>query len=216
MKKITLSITMLLCTIGGSLIAQNGVIFEYKVSSSQGNSGTIKTYYSNSGSRVEIQTNNSNTTGIVKNSSPTMINLLDDKNKTYISTELQQTADISNNSTSNVSVAVNKEKFGNYNCSHAIISKNGESRVYWTTTEIQDYEQYSKPNGINKTIGISTDYELLKANGAAGFIVKMLSTDAKGVPQTMELVKTEKKELNANLFAIPSDYKATAITSPTK
>ena len=222
MKKIILVTTSVIIFCCSNLTGQNGTTFEYKISSNKGASGSIKTYFSSPGSRVEMQMNmpqagaagGTTLTTIVKNSTPAMVNILDDKNKTYISTEIPKKA-ITGEDNRTVKV-IGKEKVGNYNCIHVIVTEGTKSREYWTTTEIADYENYTKANANTKFIGSNNDQDILAKNNAAGFVVKMISKDANGVEQTIELVKTEKKDLSTGLFEVPADYKASAITAPAK
>ena len=195
--------------------AQNGAVFEFKITSTQGATGSVTANYSSLGSRVEMQINipqmpgaGFTRTSIIKSAKPSTVYMLDKKNKTYSITETpaQKTANADNCTVK----IVGKEKVGNYNCTHAIVTKGKEVTDFWTTTEIADFENYIKSNTGNKYMGSSDDYAALSKNGAAGFIVKTISRESREGEFTMELVKFEKKELNATLFEIPSDYKVSA------
>lgn len=219
MKKLIFSSALLL-SFGMMSFGQNGMVFEYKISSNKGPSGNMKTYYASAGTRVEMKMNTPRMgefshTSIVKSAAPTMVYILNEQNKTYIGTELPQgTADANGEENRSIKIT-GKEKIDNYNCTHVLITEGTETREYWTTTEIADYEKYSKPTAGNKFMGSSNDRNLLAKNGAAGFIVKMINKNSNsGNETTMELEKLEKKDLDANLFEVPADYKASAITAP--
>lgn len=217
MKKTILALVFF-TTILTNVFAQNGVTFEYKISSTKGATGSVIANVSSLGSRVEVkikipQMPSAGITrvSIVKSSKPTTVYLLDDNNKTYTTTETQpsKTANAENCTVK----IIGKEKVGNYNCIHSVVTKGTESTDFWTTTEIADFEKYNKSNVGNKYMGSGDDYAALSKNGAAGFVVKTVTKEGRGGDFTMELVKFEKKELSAKLFEIPADYKASS--SPT-
>lgn len=222
MKNLFFSTALLLTFSGSGLVAQNGTLLEYTLSTSKGASGNIKTYYAPQGTRVEMQMSNPqvpvagfNHTSITKTVEPTMVYILDERNRTYIGTGIQQGSAIKNSENNRTVKIIGKEKVGIYNCTHAIVTEGDNSREYWTTTDITDYEKYSKANTSNKYMGSDNDYAILSKNNAAGLVVKTLSRDSRsGDITTMELSKLEKKELNAALFEIPADYRASAITAP--
>ncbi|MGZ4060910.1 MAG: DUF4412 domain-containing protein, partial [Bacteroidia bacterium] len=145
---------------------------------------------------------------IVKSDKPATVYSLDDKNKTYNVTEAKnETNPATSNSADYTVKIVGKEKVGNYNCTHAIVTKGTQANEYWTTTEIPEYEKYVKARSGNKFTGSSGEYDALVKNGAGGFMVKTLTKDQRGGTFTMELVKLEKKDLAASMFEIPADYK---------
>ncbi len=212
MKKMIFAIVFF-TTIVSNMFSQNGVMFEYKITSTKGITGNVVANVSPIGSRVEIQIKipqmpsaGISSTSIVKSSKPTTVYILNDKNKTYSTTETQATK-TSNNENRTVKI-IGKEKIGKYNCTHAIVTKGNESSDFWTTTEITDFEKYNKSNVGNKYMGSGDDYAALAKSGAAGFIVKTITKENRGGDITMELVKLEKIELSAKLFEIPADYKA--------
>src|ERR1035437_4349917 len=219
MKK-TISTVVLFTTILSSVVAQNGAMFEYKITSSKGATGSMKSYHSSAGSRMEMQMNvpqmpggGLSMTTIIKSDKPTTVYTLDEKTKTYTTTETKTAASTATANSDDYTVKiVGKEKIGNYNCTHAIVTKDNKSNEFWTTTEIVDFEKYSKNSGNHKFGGTSGEYAALVKNGAGGFMVKTLTKDAKGGDFTMELVKLEKKEQDASLFVIPADYKASSST----
>lgn len=217
MKKIILLIVLFTALLS-NVFAQNGVQFEYKITSTKGVTGNVIANVSSLGSRVEVQikipqmpSGGITHVNLVKSSKPTTVYMLDEKNKTYTTTETQATK--TSNSDNRIVKIIGKEKIGNYNCIHAVVTKGNESTDFWTTTEIGDFEKYNKSNVGNKYMGSSDDYEALAKNGAAGFLVKIITREGRGGDFTMELVKLEKKELSPKLFEIPSDYKASSSAS---
>ena len=219
MNKIFLSFALFLATIAAA--AQNGAIIEFKITSTQGASGNVKGYYSAGNSRVEMQMNipqmpaaGFSRTSIVKSDKPLTVYALNEKNKTYTTTEVKQDPTTSTNTNESSVKIVGKEKVGIYNCIHAIVAATRttgtQSNEFWTTTEITDYEKFAKNAGENKFMGTGSEYAALVKAGAAGFIVKSLTKDPRGGEFTMELVKIEKKEIAASTFQIPTDYKLSA------
>ena len=219
MKKLFLSIISITLTFA-SIVAQSGATFEFKISSSKGATGSIKTFYSSGNSRMEMQmtipqmpNGGFSRTSITKSAKPSTVYALDDKSKTYSTSETPASA--SNATCDNCIVKVlGKEKVGNYNCTHATVTKGTEANEYWTTTEIPEFEMYSKANSGNKYMGTNGEYDALKKNGAAGFIVKSITKDARGGDFTLELVKMEKKDIPMSMFEIPADYKQSTSTAP--
>ena len=213
MKKIILS-SILFIAFAAISIAQNGAMFEFKITSTQGATGSIKVYYSSPGCRTEMQINVPQfpnggfaKTSITKSDKPTTSYSIDDKSKTYTIIETKPATPTTTGNADDYTVKiVGKEKVGNYNCTHAIVTKGTQSNEFWTTTEITEFEKYSKTRGNNKFMGTGGEYNALVKNGAGGFMVKTLTNDPRGGIFTMELVKFEKKDLVASLFEVPADY----------
>jgi len=166
--------------------AQTGAQANYKITSAGTNAtGTMKMYFSAQNSRVEFNLlipqmpgGGISKTSIVKSDKPTTVYALDDKNKTYSTAEVQP-----NNNTSgdNITVKViGKEKIGNYNCTHAQVTKGTETSDYWTTTEIADYSSYKKTNANPKFMGGAAEQAALVKNNADGFLVKAVTKDPRG------------------------------------
>ncbi|MGQ0827322.1 MAG: DUF4412 domain-containing protein [Bacteroidota bacterium] len=223
MKKLIFSTALLVSLLSVNLFAQkNGTFFEYKLSTTKGATGSIKTYYAAQGSRTEMQLSNPqlpmagiNFTSITKSAEPNMVFILNERDNTYIATGIQQNNVIRNGGDSRIVKIVGKEKAGTYNCTHAIVTEGNDSREYWMTTEIPDYETYNKINADNKYMGYGNDQAILLKNGVAGFTVKMISKDShNGDVTTMEMITIQTKNLDTNLFEIPANYKASAITAP--
>jgi hypothetical protein len=199
-----------------SISAQNGASLEFKLTSSKGMTGTMKIFYSSPGSRMEMNMvvpqmpgGGFSKTTLVKSDKPGTVYTLDDKNKTYTSTEVVTSGAAA---TDNITVKViGKEKVASYNCTHVMVTKGTEASEYWTTKEIADLEKYSKYNRSNRFTGSDAEQAALAKNGADGFIIKSITKDQRGGDMTMELVKLEKKDLPATLFEIPADYKGGAL-----
>jgi hypothetical protein len=208
MRKLILSAMLLAAA---AVSAQNGAMMEFKLSSSMGADGTIKSYYSGGNSRVEMALNvpqmpaaGFNRTSIVKSAEPTKSYQLDDQNKTYRVTEVKPA---SKESADEYTVKViGKDKVAGYGCIHVQVTKGAEVTDFWTTKEIADYDKYAAKSD-NKYMGSGSMYEALKKQNAEGFVVKSFMKDSRGGDFTMELVKIEKKDLAASLFTIPDNYK---------
>jgi hypothetical protein len=221
MKKLILS-SILFLAVSFAISAQNSSMFEYKIISSAGATGSMKMFYSTPGSRMEMTMKMSdpkmssfalNRTTITKKDKPLTVYTLDDKTKTYSVSETKASTTPSTDKPEDYTVKiVGKEKIGIYNCIHSIVTKGARTNEFWTSTEISEYEKYNKAKGETKYMGSSAEYEALVKKGAAGFIVKTLTTDTKGGTFTMELVTFDKKDLATSLFEIPAGYKETATT----
>ena len=213
MKKIITSIVTTLAIASG--IAQNGAVFEYKLSSKGESAGTNKVYVSDKGSRIETSmpmTNGSSGlsfVNIVKKEKPSIMYKLNEKNKTYSKQNISSDPNNNKQCDNCVVTIMGKEKVGNYNCTHASIAKGPEVIEYWTTTEIADFDKYSKDFSGSKYMGSGSDYGALVKKGAGGFVVKTYTKNGPTGDITMELVKFEKKDVAATLFDIPADYKET-------
>jgi len=201
-------------------IAQNGAQLEYTISSASGASGSIKAMFAAGNSRVEMQMiipqmpgGGFTRTSILKSNKPSTSYTLDDKTKTYTTSEISKT---NNNASCDNCVLkiIGKEKIRNYNCTHATVTKGAETNEFWTTKDIAEFETYVNSNSGNKYMGTNGDYDALKKNGAEGLVVKSITKDTRGGVFTMELTKFEKKELAASFFEIPSDYKPSNSASP--
>jgi hypothetical protein len=210
MKRISVLAGVLALTISG-VVAQNGVVMDFIANSNNGAKSMIETYYGKDGMRTEMHISVPEMaiggfarTMIIKNSKPDTKYMLDDKNKTYSVLANREIAVATQDAT--VKIA-GKEKVGNYNCTHVIITKGNKILEYWVTTEIEGYESFTKSNAGNKYTASSADYSLMKSNGAPGFVVKSIVPEGKKGKMTMEFVKMEKKDLAADLFQVPQDYR---------
>ena len=203
------------------IVAQNGAAIEYKITASKGVTGTNKIYFSDKGTRIEMQMiipqmpgGGYNHVSIIKKEKPTTIYNLNDKSKTYTTTERPSNSDKSESCENCVVKIIGKEKVGNYNCIHATITKGAEVNDYWTSTEVPEYEKYSKENSGGKYMASGSEYAALAKGGAGGFIVKTIAKGGREGDVTLELVKFEKKENPSSLFEIPTDYKPATFSSP--
>ena len=219
MKKIKVLLLFTVAYLGSAVFAQSGAMFEYKTTSVKGN-GSIKSYYSSSGSRTEIQISIPQMPGggftntmITKSDAPGTMYTLNDKNKTYTTTHITENEKTAACEKCVVDI-IGKEKVGNYNCIHATVTNGSQINEYWTTTEIVEFEKYTKTNSGNKYMNTSGDYGALIKKGAAGFVVKSIVKEKNGETMTLELVKFEKKDFPASYFNLPEDYKAASSGTP--
>jgi Domain of unknown function (DUF4412) len=222
MKKIILS-SLVFISLLYTATAQTGAVVEYKISTTQGATGSIKLFHSAAyGSRMEMQMSipkipNAafSQVSITKKEKPTTTYMLDAKSKTYTTIETKPTTATTPTPVSTETYTVKiigKEKMGLYNCTHSLVTKGTEISEYWTTTDIVEYEKY-RTNENSKYMASSGEYDALVKKGAGGFIVKMIKKNTRTGDYTMELVKFEKKESPAVLFQIPADYKVAANTT---
>ena len=174
MKKLILSSILFLVASVAS-IAQSSGMFEYKISSSAGMSGSMKKYFSSPGSRMEMSMKSNDPraagfamdrTTITKKDKPKTVYTLDTKSKTYSVAEIKPSATTSQDKPEDYTVKIiGKEKVGNYNCIHSTVTKGERSSDFWTTTEIPEYEKYAKAREGNKYMGSSAEYEALEKKG---------------------------------------------------
>jgi hypothetical protein len=144
------------------------------------------------------------TISIIQADKPNTVISLDERTKTYSETEVkEQAAPTDNNCTVKI---IGKEKAGNYNCTHVMVTENGHQTEYWMTTEISDFSKYGSSRKTNKYMGSGNAYAAMTKSGVTGFPVKTLSKDPKAGEIVIELVKLEKQDVPSSQFNIPSGY----------
>ena len=208
MKYIIAFICVLVIT---NVTAQNGTYLEFKMNSTKGMTGTMKTYCSASAMRSEMQMNipqlpteGIKIISIVKNDQPNTVITLDEKTKTYF--EIAGKSSAPNNTANCVVTVIGKEKIGNYNCTHASVAENNKITEFWITTEIPDYGKYTAFHKGNKYMGNENIYTALTNKGLAGFPVKTLTKDERNGNISIELTKLEKQQMDEVKFTVPADY----------
>jgi hypothetical protein len=203
----------LLCSSG--LFAQNGVFFKYKLSSSEGASGSVAIYYADGNSRSETAMSipqmpggGFSRTTLIQKDKPTTMITLDDKAKTWSEREIKERTD--NPGADSITVKIlGNEKMGGYNCIHSQVMQNKRVSEYWTTKEIPGFEKYEGVHKGSRYMGRANTEAALKKAGAEGFLVKTFSKDQRGVETSLELEKFEKQDVPADKFTVPSAYTKT-------
>ncbi len=193
-------------------LAQNGVIFQYKINSSEGGTGTVKGYYADGSFRSEVaitmpQMPNGgiNMVSFVQKDKPTTSIQLNDKNKTYTEREIKERPDTSKGAEATVKILGN-EKIGKYNCIHSQVTQNNHVSEFWMTREIPEYEKYSSVHRGSRYMGRGNTMAALKNANADGFLVKTFSKDMRGVETSVELESFESGTVSADKFVIPDGY----------
>jgi hypothetical protein len=195
--------------------SQNGVLFEYNISSSTGATGNVKGYFSNAGFRSEftmnipqMPTGGFTHTSLHLKEKPELIITLDDKAKTYSEKEIKDRPQDSNTDSITVKI-IGQEKMGHYTCTHSQVNDHGRASEFWTTRDIPEYEKYEAAHKGSRYMGRGNTEAALKKAGADGFLVKTFSKDGRMGETSLELTKFEKKDIPATLFIVPADYTKT-------
>ncbi len=209
MKNIILGIAVCFTT---SVNSQNGANIEFKITSSKGQTGSMKINFSEFGSMSEFNMVIPQMPGggiVMKNltqkSNPDVTYTINDKSKSY--SENKKT-EASKEDTKTYEVKkIGEEKVNGYNCVHAMVTSGVESEEIWNTKDIKEFDKYSETFKNNKRMGSQKRDDALKAAGCDGFPVKTVhkGNEREG-DMTMELVKMEKKTFSKSDFDIPADY----------
>jgi len=216
MKRFLLRQSLLLMSTCVMASAQTGVYFHYKLSSSEGATGTVSIYFSDGNSRSETSMNipqmsngGFSRTSIVQKAIPDTMITLDDKAKTWSKREIRKKTD-NNPDADNITVKIiGTEKLGGYTCIHSQVTQNNKVSEFWTTKDIPDYEKYAAAHQGSRYMGRGNTDAALKKAGADGFLVKTFSKDQRGVETSLELEKFEKQDVPKDKFTIPAGYTKT-------
>ncbi len=196
--------------------AKEGYYLEFKMSGGM-MSGTSKTWSADGNTRSEMSMKMAamkdplETGTLMLASTPNIVYTLNDQNKTY--SEMQGgKADKTYDDEIEVTV-IGKERVNNYNCVHVKVRfKKGQHETeMWLSKEIAGYANYTSIK--NNYLGGSKFFDQLKAKGADGFVVRLLTAGGRGGEKMqMDLVKAEKREIEASRFSL-SGYNKTAGTA---
>lgn len=190
--------------------AQNGASFTYSIKATDGTTGSISGFYSGENSRSELHVTHPRFGGfdevkLILKDRPHVVVLLDDKNKTYIRRKMKETPDTTSLTEYTVKI-LGKEKVGKYNCTHSMVSVDGETTEYWTTRDIPDFERCSRVYRLGDKRGKENQSEVLKKAGINGFVVKAYSKMVDGNESNLLLESFESGPVNADKFKIPDGY----------
>lgn len=188
--------------------AQQGMYLEFNITGS-GATGTVKTYSLDGNSRTETEMELAAMQGkkmtivtVTKQDSPNVVYTLNESNKTYSATNSNNFAGAKPKTVDDYEITVlGNEKVNNYNCTHVkVLNKSTNKQTeMWTSTEVINYASLKTIR--NKYIDGSDLFKALEAKGAAGFPVRVTSTDHDR-PFQMDLVKAEKREIDNSLFSL--------------
>lgn len=225
MKKLFLTYITFLVVLP-AVYAQTGVYIEYKLSGSSDNkiglSGNNKIYAQGEHSRHEMQINIPgmptgpiNTVTLTRKDKPNTIITINPSAKTYteMSFEQYETKEQKSKEPFEITV-VGKEQVNGYNCTHIIAKYKNSQKVrneWWTSKEVPGFSGFSGVKG-NKYLDDDNLFKEMAEKGADGFPVRMKISDGEMGSFVMDLVKAEKKNIDASLFEIPAGYtKAAAL-----
>ncbi|HXC06949.1 MAG TPA: DUF4412 domain-containing protein [Bacteroidia bacterium] len=220
MKKIAAFSLLGILLMAHTAVAQTGVIFKYKISSSAGATGSLTGYYSDGNFRSEMNMEipqmpggGMSTANIIQKDKPKLMLQLNDKNKTYTEVEIKDRPDTAKGAETTVKV-IGNEKIGKYNCIHSQVTQNNKVSEYWTTRDIPEYEKYANAHRGNRFMGRGNTSAALKNANADGFLVKTFGKDMRGNETSVELESFENGPVSADKFVIPDGYTKTAGTEP--
>ena len=214
-----LLLAVMLVFAGIPLFAKEGIYLEFKITSPRMN-GTSKTYESGGNTRTEMLLNNAGGGGpigtitLMLADNPHNAYSLNDKDKTYTVTETGKNGEHPDDYDIEV---VGKETIGSYKCTHVVVTfkKFQHKSEMWLSKDVPGYASFTGVN-MPQMGGGSGFYEKLKATGADGFVVRMLTRDPKGGDgMQMDLVKAEKKNIDASLFSLDGYTKSSMPTMMT-
>jgi hypothetical protein len=195
-----------------SFSAQTGVMIQYKLSSSEGSTGSIVVYFSDGSTRSETSISSQQIPGggfnqitVTLKEHPDSLIGLDMTAKTYWKRELKGRTQSTDTASGTVKILGN-EKIGAYNCIHSQLTQNNRTSEFWTTKDIPDYEKYAASHRGSRYMGRGNPDVALKKAGADGFLVKTFSKDPRGVETSLELEKFEKQTISADKFTIPAGF----------
>ncbi|MCW3121028.1 MAG: hypothetical protein JWQ38_520 [Flavipsychrobacter sp.] len=203
MKKNLLLIALLFFTF--PVFAAEGVYLEFRITSTNIN-GTSKTYNSAGNVRSEMTMTNARSSAPMSvvtlklHNEPNTVYSLNEKDKTYTVTNTQSTTGYKEDDF-DVEI-VGKEKIGSYNCTHVniVYKKTGHKNQMWLSRDIPGYASYTSVE--DNYLGGSEFFDKLKAKGADGFVVRMLINGGRSEQIQMDLVKAEKKNIDAGMFSV--------------
>lgn len=218
MKKILFTLCLLATA---PVFAGAGFYMEFKmtmVGSRESANGSIKVYNADAGvSRSELSmkipglpVGAMNMVSLHKVAEPTKVYMINEEAKTYSVTDLAKFRNIGDPK-KNVEhkyevTVVGTEKVNGYNATHVKVKVDGlDIEELWTSKDIAGYEKYAQLNGSKYSLDNSL-WAALKANGAAGFPVRIVMLENSGKMQ-VDLVKAEKRDIASTLITIPAEYK---------
>jgi hypothetical protein len=195
-------------------LAQNGSYFEYKVSSTNGITGSTTIKYSEYGMTSSMNMSSPKMPGgsmtmstLKKNDDKETLYMINDKNKTYSKSKRNSAGGHHEDNNTYTVKKIGNETINGYKCVHAIVTSSNTTSEVWNTKDIPDYAKYEEAINSNERMGSSKRQQALKDAGCEGFPVKMINKgNEREGEMTMELVKLEKKSYSKSDFEIPAGY----------
>lgn len=221
LRKLNLTLLALLCATVPALAEFEGIL-DMKLSmtgTDAAGDGSIKVAVSKAGARNEMSLQaggmKMQMVMLFKSDTSNVVYRLNEANKTYSEVDLTRLQEMAGRTAQDEKYTVKKlgeEKILDYKTQH-VLATGKESKVeLWTAKDLLDYATFNRLQGAqgNQMGGGDQLQKALKAAGADGIPLKMITTMKDGGTITMEVVKAEKKALPASLFQIPADYKKSA------
>ena len=215
MKRIALSIFLLMTTTIVAL-AQQGAYIEYKITSPKaGVTGSIKTSAQDGNTRSEfymaspqIPSGFGRITMTLK-ANPNKSYILNEKIKSYSEMELTGATTAREDDPAEYEVTViGKEKVNGYNCTHVKLklkSATSEQEM-WLSTEVLNYKMYQSVKSKYTNNGL---FKALEAKGVTGFPVRTMATEQGGSMQ-IDLVKAQMQNFSPATFSLTGYQKEAA------
>lgn len=196
-------------------IAKEGMYVEYSLTSARF-SGSVKSFSQDGNNRTETNFSGSsmpksiNMLLLTLAQTPGTVYTLDQDKKTYTASTVKPGTEPSENDY-DVTI-VGNETVNGYRCVHAIVRNTKSQSVtnLWLSKDIPDYRAYFEVK--NKYLNSPNMFTALKAKDAEGFVIRM-SIDERGNQVEMNLVKAEKRTLDASMFSLHG-YTKTETFSP--
>lgn len=210
MRKIYLCIIAFLF-ISINLFGRDGVYLEFKITSGSMN-GTSKSYSAGGDTRSEMTMSNGGGYSIVTlmlNNAPGKVYMLNDKDKTYSEMSAGQSQGENNDRDDYDVTVVGNERVNNFNSVHVKVKNKRTQKVMdlWMSKDITNYGSYT---GVKtQYLGGDGFFQKLKQKGADGFVARMLVNGDRGEKMQMDLIKAERRDVNASLLSL-NGYTKTA------
>ncbi|MEE9904741.1 MAG: DUF4412 domain-containing protein [Chlorobium sp.] len=144
---------------------------------------------------------------------PNLVYMLNESNSTYTvidTDEMQDAAEKEGYSDLYKDAKIEnlgKETVNGYSCTHIRISQGDQVSDMWVSKDVLDYATFARMQSTRDK-DMPEFAKKMKAAGYDGFPVKMVQSPSN---ITTELVKVEKKGLDAALFAVPAGYTKTEL-----
>ncbi|MCD6011736.1 MAG: hypothetical protein K0Q79_1598 [Flavipsychrobacter sp.] len=196
--------------------AKDGVYLEFKITSSSMN-GVSKSYCSGGDTRSEMTMNAGGGFSVITlllNSTPNTVYMLNDRDKTYSEMSMGQSQGENSDRDDYDVTVVGNERVNNYNSVHIKVKNKRTQKVMdmWLSKDIADYSRYTDVK--SQYLGGSGFFNKLKEKGADGFVVRMLVNGEGKEKLQMDLVKAERRDINAALLSLAGYKKSVGAQMP--
>ncbi len=190
----------------GVVMAQ-GTYLEFKMTSSDGIGGTMKTYTQDGNVRTEMNMlmaampgGGIKRTVLILKNEPRTSYVLNDASKTYTVNTMGDHEPSMADQTDYEITVIGKEKVNGYDATHVRVKAKGSQMEedLWTSSGVLYYDKYKASLTKYTSAGM---YKALAAKGADGFPVRIMAGEH-GHKVQMDLVRAEMKSNPASLFSL--------------